>query len=197
VTPTPPAETGKRKLTLDPGVAVVIAALIGVAGVVAGAFIGPHVTASKSTAGPVASRSRPAGTPSLRASKIVIQTPRSGDKVKQCPQIGGAGHIPAGYGLWIVVVPDISQQPRQYWIESSAAPDGPDHWSATSSVSIGAPATSKTNAYIYAILISQQWSSYLAHSTVEGNFWAKSLPPTIAVAGPVTVTRTAGAGFCH
>lgn len=194
----PPTSPVKRKLSLDPGLAVVIAAVITFGGGVGGAWIGrataagPHAVGSRSR-----STSSPTATPSLAANSIVIQDPRSGAKVKQCPQISGTGKIPVGYGLWIIVVPDTSQQSRQYWIESSASADGPDHWSATSSISIGSPNTSKTNAYIYAVLINRQWSGYLAHSTVEGSFWAKSLPPNIAVAGPVNVTRVAGTGTCH
>jgi hypothetical protein len=111
VTLGPPAEPGKRKLTLDQGLAVVIAAIISVAGGVAGAFIG---RATVSGSHPIQSKSspHPTGTSSPPTSNIVIRTPRSGSKVKQCPQISGTGHIPAGYGLWIIVVPDTSQQPK-------------------------------------------------------------------------------------
>lgn len=128
-------------------------------------------------------------------SGIAFLRPQNGDNVKQCPAIEGSGRIPAGKGLWIIVVPDTAEQPKHYWIGSQAKMDGPDHWSVVHPVSIDDPDSHGLNAYVYAVLIDKKWSQYFAASTADGNFYAQYLPPTeTAVAGPVTVTRVAEPG---
>lgn len=126
--------------------------------------------------------------------------PQPGDFVKQCPRIDGTGRIPAGYGLWIIVVPDTSMQPKQYWIESQAKAQRPDYWTAVESVSIDGRAVKKPiSADIYAVLLDQEWSNYFAVSSATGNFSATSLPPTASrgIIGPVPVTRVSGTGTCR
>jgi hypothetical protein len=132
-------------------------------------------------------------------SGISFLDPQPGDHVKQCPRIDGVGAIPPGDGLWIIVVPDVSTVPRSYWIEAQAKSDGPDHWTAADSVSIGNPSTNGINADIYAVLVDKKWSDYFGVSTAEGTLSATSLPPTSAAGtiGPVTITRVAGTGSCH
>ena len=83
--------------------------------------------------------------PLIPALNIRFVDPQSGELVKQCPRIDGTGNIPAGYGLWIIVVPDTSMQPKQYWIESQAKAKGADFWAAAESVSIGDPLVKETN----------------------------------------------------
>ena len=132
---------------------------------------------------------------STAKSRIAFLRPQDGDHVKQCPAIEGTGQIPADKGLWIVVVPDTAAQPRQYWIESPAEMDGPDHWTASGPVSIDKPKVSGVSAYIYAVLIDKGWSDYFTKSTAGGDFSAQSLPPSgTTVAGPVTVTRVSEPG---
>jgi len=143
---------------------------------------------------------RSSSTPLPAASSgIRFLDPQPGDLVKQCPRIDGAGVIPQGYGLWIIVVPNTNMVPKMYWIESQAKSDGPDHWTATDSVSIDKPSTTGINADIYAVLIDKKWSDYFAVSSANGNFSATSLPPSSVGGGfgPVTVTRVSGAGSCH
>src|SRR5450755_595925 len=149
---------------------------------------------------PAKGSSKPSvGPTSLASSDIGFLDPRNDALVKQCPQIDGTGVIPPGYGLWIIVVPNTNVESKEYWIESQAKADGPDHWSATNSVSIGSPTSSGINADIYAVLIDGKWSDYFAISSASGNFDATSLPPTPpgGIVGPISVTRVSGAGFCH
>lgn len=126
--------------------------------------------------------------------------PQPGDIVKQCPRIDGAGTIPAGYGLWIVVVPDTKMHPNLYWIEARARPAGTGFWKAAESVSIGSPLVKKPiNASIYGVLLDKQWNHYFAISSATGNFYATSLPPTLpnGIIGPVDVIRLGGIGTCR
>jgi hypothetical protein len=139
------------------------------------------------------------GATSLASSNIRFLDPQNGALVKQCPQVDGTGVIPPGYGLWIIVVPNTNVESKEYWVESQAKADGPDHWSAINSVSIGSPATSGTDADIYTVLIDRKWSNYFAVSSASGNFDDNSLPPTSpgGIEGPISVVRVSGAGFCH
>jgi len=116
--------------------------------------------------------------------------PQDGSLVKECPPVTGSGQIPADMGLWIVVVPDTSEKPKQYWIESQAKMDGPGHWSAISPVYIDARNSNGVKAQVYAILLNQDWSNYLAASTSPGGFFATQLPPG-SVIGPVNLVRVA------
>ena len=138
--------------------------------------------------------------PQIPALHIRFQDPQPGGLVKQCPRIDGTGTIPAGYGLWIIVVPDTSMQPKQYWIESQAKAEGPDYWAAAESISIDGPSIKKPiSADVYAVLLDRKWSDYFAVSSATGSFSATSLPPTVAggVIGPVTVARVSGTGICR
>ena len=131
---------------------------------------------------------------------ITFQEPQDGDHVEECPKVvEGYGQIPAGKRLWIVVVPDVSEPPKQYWIESEAKSDGPDHWIAASAVSISGPDDSGV-AYIYAVLLDKQWAQYFSFGNAKENFYSSSLPPTDSpIAGPLTVIRIAepGGKSCH
>ena len=129
---------------------------------------------------------------STSTSTIAFLDPQNGAQVKECPKIDGTGRIPPNMGLWIVVVPDIAATPKAYWIESQAKATGPDSWSEASPVSIGPPDESGLNAYIYAVLLDKDWSTYFAKSTAGAQLWATVLPPHSSPAsGPVTVTRVA------
>ena len=140
------------------------------------------------------------GQPLAPAVGIRFLDPQPGGLVKQCPRIDGTGRIPAGYGLWIIVVPDTSMKPKQYWIEAQAKPAAPGYWAAAESVSIDSPSVRKPiNADLYAVLVDRKWSNYLATSSATGNFSAASLPPSVVggVIGPITVTRVSGTGTCR
>ena len=184
------SKSGKARRTLDIGWATVLAAVIlAVSGVIGGVIGRATATAP--------GKSQPHNAPSVSdlsqaKSHITFQDPQPGDHVKQCPRVDGYGQIPASEGLWIIVVPNTAEQPKQYWIESPAKMDGPDHWSAADPVSIDAPKANGVNADIYAVLMDKRWSNYFAGSSAEGNFSASKLPPsTSVIAGPVTVTRIA------
>lgn len=184
----------RRKWSVDQGIALIVVALISAA---AGYFGKTGAVNGNPQPRPTVTvtASQQATKPSLVKSDITFQEPQDGDRVRQCPIVEGYGQIPAGETLWIVVVPDTSEQPRQYWIESRAKMDGPDHWHAVDAVSIDTPKTSGVNASIYAILLDRRWGAYFSSSTAEGNFYASSLPPTdSSVAAPMTVTRVADPG---
>lgn len=143
--------------------------------------------------------SHPSESPSAQGN-IVFQEPQRGDHVLECLKVvEGYGQIPPGKSLWIIVAPDASEAPRQYWIESEARNDSPDHWIATSAVSISAPDDSGA-AYIYAVLLDKQWSQYFSSGDAKAMFYSSSLPPTDSpVAGPLTVIRIAepSGKSCH
>ena len=140
------------------------------------------------------------GQPLAPAVGIRFLDPQPGGLVKQCPRIDGTEGMPAGYGLWIIVVPDTVMKPKQYWIEAQAKPAAPGYWAAAESVSIDSPSVRKPiNADLYAVLVDRKWSNYLATSSATGNFSAASLPPSVVggVIGPITVTRVSGTGTCR
>jgi hypothetical protein len=131
---------------------------------------------------------------STATSGLSFRSPQNGARVKQCLQVSGNGSIPPGMVLWIVVVPDISATPEQYWLESRAVPSGRNSWAAESKISIGPPDSSGVTAYIYAVLLDKQWSDYFEASSADyqPSLYAPLQPPhSGAVVGPVTVTRVA------
>jgi hypothetical protein len=153
-----------------------------------------------SPSGRLASPSPAVSSASATANQIRFLQPQNDEQVKRCPVIDGSGQIPADEGLWIIVVPDPTAKHEQYWIESPAKMDGPEHWSATERVYIDSTNSIGVNAYIYAVLLDKKWSDYFAASSAEGNLSARSLPPTATiVAGPVSVMRVADPGgqSCH
>jgi hypothetical protein len=196
----------KLKMERRPGTAssrrkvIIAAASTGIVAVTAIGVLSAGALTHSSSSAPTGQHQSHASGISAAESSIAFLRPQNGDHVKQCPAIEGSGQIPASKGLWIIVVPDSAERPRQYWIESQAKMDGPDHWSTIDPVSIDAPGSNGIDAYIYAVLIDKKWSRYFAASTAGGNFSAQYLPPTeTAVAGPVTVTRVAepGGQSCH
>ena len=134
------------------------------------------------------------GAPQIATSGLSFRSPQDGARVKECLQVSGAGSIPSGMVLWIVVVPDISATPESYWLESRAVPSGRNSWAAESKISIGPPDSSGVTAYIYAVLLDKQWSDYFEASSADAKpiLYAPLQPPhSGAVVGPVTVTRVA------
>lgn len=208
----PPQRKTRRIIELGPAwisaLATLIVALTGV-GYLFGRVSAPTQPVAGSRTGGTSLTSNTPDSPAtpspdspaaVTESQIAFLRPQNGDHVKQCPVIEGSGQIPSNKGLWIIVVPDSTANPKQYWIESPAKMDGPDHWSASDPVSIDSPKSNGVDAYIYAVLLDKKWSDYFAASSAEGNFTAQSLPPTeTTAAGPVTVTRVAepGGQSCH
>jgi hypothetical protein len=178
----------------------------GNAAVTVAALVGLAVGSAAPSASPLPSRlsasplpSRPSESPSAQGN-ITFQEPQDGDRVLECLKaVEGYGQIPAGKGLWIIVVPDASEPPLEYWIESEAINDSPDHWITTSAVSISIADDSGV-ANIYAVLIDKQWSQYFSSSNADAMFHSSSLPPTDSpVTGPLTVIRIAepSGKSCH
>jgi hypothetical protein len=157
-------------------------------------------TVTPASPGQPAPSRTPGASPSLTASAIAFDEPRNGDQIKQCPKIEGTGIIPAGKGLWIVVVANSAERPKQYWLVSPAEMDGPDHWSTAHAASVGDPGMQGEKSEIYAVLIEKTWSDFFTKSNVAGAFSAQGLPPTAdVIAGPVEVSRVADphSQSCH
>jgi hypothetical protein len=129
--------------------------------------------------------------PSSQTIDIQFLEPSIGDHVAQCPHVSGIGDIPTDTGLWIVVVPNILDDPPAYWIGARAKTDRTHHWSIVEALSIGAPNLDNAKAELFAVLVDREWSDYLAASSAHGNLESSRQLPGRVVAGPLSITRIA------
>jgi hypothetical protein len=194
-----------EKKGLDVGVATVLAAIIGTAGVVVGRIY-PSSSVSSNRPDPIGSHSSSGSStitppPKIKATEISFSDPRPGANVKECPaKVDGKGNIPRGFSLLIAVTPDIRGRPAQFWIESVGVISGTNTWVAKYPTSINTEMANGVEARLYAVLVPTPWEKYIATIRAikrENDFYATKLPPaSLVTSASVLVTRIPGKGQC-
>lgn len=193
----------KVKRKLDPGIAAIIAAVIGAIALVGGGFIG-RATASTKSPSPAPTVTRTV-TPAPQAVHLGFSL-TSTAVVPWCNTFDGIGSIPEGDSLLIFDSPlGPNGQPlaqTRYFFDGAAAQTSRDAWSI-SSVYIGDKNETGIYVAVDGVLVTNQTASFIKSVVAEPvdpenatvAWKSKALPPGLAHIH-LTVVRNANTGQC-
>lgn len=182
----------RRKLSVDQGLALIVAAVIGAT---AGHFGTTATTADTPSPAPTVTVTA-SPSPAVPNTHLIFSL-TANSHVPWCQTYSGTGTIPAGYVLVIFDTPagpdGQPTSPAYYAFDSNATQLAAGHWQ-TEPLQIGTPHQANINVEIVGVLTSKSVYRYINSVLVRNNvpWWSTKLPPGPEISLPVITNGQQG-----